>query len=114
MWFFWYMAKKRQWDVRQSIRRASRRLTGRKPEPRKSSANENRRGTVYVKQPPASRRQKPADLESVPESLPTKGWLADEKERSRSRSREDEERDARLKTEPTAGWKGKLGFGHGR
>lgn len=107
------MAKKRQWDVRQSFRRASRRLTGRKVEPKTpTGAKANRRGTVYVKPAPGSKKRVPGDLESMPEEakLPTMGWLADEKERSRSRSREPEDK----KDSPAAagaGWKSKIGFG---
>ncbi|KAF2202822.1 hypothetical protein GQ43DRAFT_412931 [Delitschia confertaspora ATCC 74209] len=50
---FW-LAKKRQWDVRQSIRRASRRLTG-----RSTAANtkrQNRRTGVRLNSPPPSKR----------------------------------------------------------
>ncbi|KAF2434352.1 hypothetical protein EJ08DRAFT_676258 [Tothia fuscella] len=111
LWFFWYMAKKRQWDVRQSIRRASRRITGRKVEPKPSAGTKtNRRGTVYVKPAPGSKNQKPRDLESLREDpkVPTMGWLADEKERSRSRSREPEEQ--KVPSGSAGGWKSKLGF----
>jgi hypothetical protein len=107
------MAKKRQWDVRQSIRRASRRFTGRKVEPKTpTGAKANRRGTVYVKPAPGSKKQRPRDLESMPEEnkLPTMGWLADEKERSRSRSREPEVKKDGSST-AGGGWKSKLGIG---
>jgi hypothetical protein len=117
MWFLWYMAKKRQWNVRESIRRASRRITGRKVPPK--AATTNRRGTVYVAKSSnnntrdvergmGGRTQKPKPI-----LKPDHGWLADEKERSRSRSREDEERLHRAETQTKAGpaWKSKVGFG---
>ncbi|KAF2193931.1 hypothetical protein K469DRAFT_727414 [Zopfia rhizophila CBS 207.26] len=56
---FW-LAKKRQWDVRQSIRRASRRLTGRS----EVSKRQNRRTGVRLNSPPPSRTaRKERDLE---------------------------------------------------
>ncbi|KAF1813482.1 hypothetical protein P152DRAFT_457844 [Eremomyces bilateralis CBS 781.70] len=42
MWFLWYMAKKRSWDVRSSIRRVSRRLTGGISAKRKSNRTATR------------------------------------------------------------------------
>ncbi|KAF2279729.1 uncharacterized protein EI97DRAFT_359462, partial [Westerdykella ornata] len=51
---FW-LAKKRQWDVRQSIRRASRRLTGRATEP---SKRQNRRTGMRLDSPPPPRTNK--------------------------------------------------------
>ncbi|KAF2250256.1 hypothetical protein BU26DRAFT_408267, partial [Trematosphaeria pertusa] len=50
---FW-LAKKRQWDVRQSIRRASRRLTGRSD----VSKRQNRRTGVRLNSPPPARNAK--------------------------------------------------------
>ncbi|KAF2117228.1 hypothetical protein BDV96DRAFT_598151 [Lophiotrema nucula] len=50
---FW-LAKKRQWDVRQSLRRASRRLTGRSAV---SSKRQNRRTGVRLNSPPASKNR---------------------------------------------------------
>jgi len=127
MWLLWYLAKKRQWNVRESIRHASRRFTGCKNPPKNSSANKNRRGTVYTKpakatdtRAPRAKTVKPSariqDLETGPTGaikLPTHGWLAGEKERSRSRSREDEERAQKDVNKPAggAGWKAKLPFG---
>jgi len=116
MWALWYLAKKRQWDVRQSIRRASRRLTGRKVEPKTPRKN-NRGGTVYIKSPPPGKRNRDRDVENgtASQTMPTKGWLADEKERSRSRSRSrgNEERGQNKQEEQPAptGWKAKLPFG---
>ncbi|ORY05383.1 hypothetical protein BCR34DRAFT_45468 [Clohesyomyces aquaticus] len=51
-----YLAKKRQWDVRQSIRRASRRLTGRAAPP--ASKRQNRRTGVRLASPPPGKNQK--------------------------------------------------------
>jgi hypothetical protein len=54
-----YMAKKRQWDVRQSLRRASRRLTGRSaadlPKTKGTTyRSQNRRPGVRIASPPPS------------------------------------------------------------
>ncbi|KAF2009583.1 hypothetical protein BU24DRAFT_380079 [Aaosphaeria arxii CBS 175.79] len=56
---FW-LAKKRQWDVRQSLRRASRRLTGRGDVPKRP----NRRTGVRLDSPPPSKANRsPRDIE---------------------------------------------------
>ena len=52
---FW-VAKKRQWDVRQSIRRASRRMTGRSTADLPSK-RENRRTGVRLNSPPRPNRK---------------------------------------------------------
>lgn len=52
---FW-LAKKRQWDVRQSIRRASRRMTGRSTTD-VSSKRQNRRTGVRLNSPPRPHRK---------------------------------------------------------
>ncbi|KAF2453757.1 hypothetical protein BDY21DRAFT_260222, partial [Lineolata rhizophorae] len=58
----WYVAKKRQWEVRKSIRRASRRLTGRFEASK--SRRQSRAGGVRVGTPPASKRaNREIDLE---------------------------------------------------
>ncbi|KAF2802783.1 uncharacterized protein BDZ99DRAFT_576650 [Mytilinidion resinicola] len=49
-----YLAKKRQWDVRQSIRRASRRLTGRSIPAKTPTRSQNRRTGVRIASPPPS------------------------------------------------------------
>lgn len=115
MWFLWYMAKKRQWNIRESIRRASRRMTGRKVPPKSAPASKNRRGTVYIKPTPSAKgysrtQDTERGLSSIDETakLPTHGWLADEKERSRSRSREDDER-IQIPAATAGGWKAKVG-----
>jgi len=55
-----YLAKKRQWDVRQSFRRASRRITGRSTadldRAKASSRSQNRRTGVRIASPPLSAR----------------------------------------------------------
>lgn len=116
MWWLWYMAKKRQWKIRESIKRASRRLTGRKNPPRTPraapSSNANRRGTMYAKPSAAPKtRERDIDLEKGVASKnqkPSPGWLAQEKERSRSRSPDSGE----IKETPQAGGlMSKLGFG---
>ncbi|KAF1995384.1 hypothetical protein P154DRAFT_538868 [Amniculicola lignicola CBS 123094] len=64
---FW-LAKKRQWDVRQSIRRASRRFTGKS---NVASKRENRRTGVRLNSPklPTTRSNRDKDLEKgVPAS----------------------------------------------
>jgi len=56
-----YLAKKRQWDVRQSFRRASRRLTGR---PDVSKVNrQTRRTGVRMASPPPPAKNMLRDLE---------------------------------------------------
>lgn len=56
-----YLAKKRQWDVRQSFRRASRRLTGR---PDVSKVNrQTRRTGVRMASPPPTAKNMLRDLE---------------------------------------------------
>lgn len=52
---FW-LAKKRQWDVRQSLRRASRRLTGRSTADLSATKRQNRRTGVRLNSPPAPKR----------------------------------------------------------
>jgi len=54
------MAKKRGWDVRKSLRHASRRLTGRPLPPTRKQAN---RGTAIRLQSPPRTTGKPRDLE---------------------------------------------------
>ncbi|KAH7074085.1 hypothetical protein FB567DRAFT_189611 [Paraphoma chrysanthemicola] len=54
----WWLAKKRQWDVRQSIRRASRRITGR-GKPDNSRNRENRRTGIRLGSPPPGKGSKP-------------------------------------------------------
>jgi hypothetical protein len=116
MWFLWYMAKKRQWNVRESIRRASRRVTGRKVPPKSTPSNKSRRGTVYANKSTSNTNTRDAERgigRSQEPVKPTHGWLADEKERSRSRSREDEERLHKTgeQTKAAPGWKAKVPFG---
>ncbi|QDS72442.1 hypothetical protein FKW77_009335 [Venturia effusa] len=117
MWALWYMTKKRQWNVRESIRRASRRITGRKGPPKSAQENKSRRGTVYVNKSTSNTRARHAERgvgRSQQPIKPTHGWLADEKERSRSRSREDEERLHKAEEHTSRaipGWKAKAPFG---
>ncbi|KAF1953223.1 hypothetical protein CC80DRAFT_152080 [Byssothecium circinans] len=54
---FW-LAKKRQWDVRQSIRRASRRMTGRSTADLPSTKRQNRRTGIKLDAPPPARKNK--------------------------------------------------------
>jgi hypothetical protein len=52
------VAKRRQWDIRQSIKRASRRLTGRgNPKP-SASDRQSKRGGVQMKGIPSREGQK--------------------------------------------------------
>jgi hypothetical protein len=65
----WWLAKKRQWDVRQSIRRASRRLTGRAPADsgKQNQNRQNRRTGIRLNSPPpgknAGRSKQDRDVE---------------------------------------------------
>lgn len=117
MWALWYLAKKRQWNVRESIRRASRRITGRKVPPKSAQKNKSTRGTVYVNKSNSNTRARDVERgmgRSQQPIKPTHGWLADEKERSRSRSREDEERLHKAEQHTSRaipGWKSKASFG---
>ncbi|KAF2735861.1 hypothetical protein EJ04DRAFT_401405, partial [Polyplosphaeria fusca] len=61
---FW-LAKKRQWDVRQSLRRASRRLTGRSDV---ATKRQNRRTGMRLASPPASARRERDVEKGVPAS----------------------------------------------
>jgi len=97
VWALWFLAKRRNWNIRESLRRASRRLTGRRDTGTASrSSRANRRGTVMLKSPPANtsrtpaKKEKDVDLEKGKLPGPKPGWLAEEKERSRSSSREDD------------------------
>ncbi|KAF2680869.1 hypothetical protein K458DRAFT_445068 [Lentithecium fluviatile CBS 122367] len=67
---FW-LAKKRQWDVRQSIRRASRRLTGRSTVD-VSSKRQNRRTGVRLNSPPRPHR-KPEQERDLEKGAPHSG-----------------------------------------
>ncbi|KAF1976851.1 hypothetical protein BU23DRAFT_551286 [Bimuria novae-zelandiae CBS 107.79] len=65
---FW-LAKKRQWDVRQSLRRASRRLTGRSTADLPATKRQNRRTGVRLNSPPAPRRARPGREKDVEKGL---------------------------------------------
>ncbi|KAF2259484.1 hypothetical protein CC78DRAFT_548258 [Lojkania enalia] len=65
---FW-LAKKRQWDVRQSLRRASRRLTGRSTSDA-AVKRQNRRTGVRLNSPPAPNSRRERDVEK---GLPVSG-----------------------------------------
>ncbi|KAL1610650.1 hypothetical protein SLS60_002320 [Paraconiothyrium brasiliense] len=72
---FW-LAKKRQWDVRQSLRRASRRITGRSTADLSAAKRQNRRTGVRLDSPPAGRRARPGqekDLEKGLSDNPKRG-----------------------------------------
>ncbi|KAH7119597.1 hypothetical protein B0J11DRAFT_64256 [Dendryphion nanum] len=64
---FW-LAKKRQWDVRQSIRRASRRFTGRADTSNRQN-RQNRRTGVRLNSPPAPKNR--TQNRDVEKGLPT-------------------------------------------
>lgn len=64
---FW-LAKKRQWDVRQSFRRASRRLTGRSTADLPNTKRQNRRTGVRLEDPPR-RKPRPAQERDVEKAL---------------------------------------------
>ncbi|KAL1596854.1 hypothetical protein SLS59_007595 [Nothophoma quercina] len=62
----WWLAKKRQWDVRASIRRASRRVTGRSTVDVSKQNRQNRRTGIRLNSPPPgknARRKQEHDLE---------------------------------------------------
>ena len=97
LWLLWFLAKRRNWNIRESIRRASRRLTGRRDTgTANQSSKANRRGTVMLKSPSTNDQRAPRNVnrdediekgKAAPKPKP--GWLAEEKDRSRSSSREN-------------------------
>ncbi|KAL6154090.1 hypothetical protein ACJQWK_02059 [Exserohilum turcicum] len=59
----WWLAKKRQWDVRASIRRASRRFTGRSAVDNKQVRENRRTGIRLNSPPPGKNANKMRDIE---------------------------------------------------
>lgn len=69
----WWLAKKRQWDVRQSLRRASRRFTGR-GKTDKTQSRQNRRTGIRLNSPPPGKNSKPRQEHDLEKGLaPSKG-----------------------------------------
>ncbi|KAJ4378001.1 hypothetical protein N0V83_000831 [Neocucurbitaria cava] len=67
----WWLAKKRQWDVRQSLRRASRRLTGRSTNDVSKQNRNNRRTGIRLNSPPPGRNaNKPRQDRDLEKGLP--------------------------------------------
>ncbi|KAL5118610.1 hypothetical protein ACEQ8H_003461 [Pleosporales sp. CAS-2024a] len=58
----WWLAKKRQWDVRSSIRRASRRFTGR-GNTDKTQKRQNRRTSIRLDAPPTTKNKERQELD---------------------------------------------------
>jgi nitrogen fixation-related uncharacterized protein len=69
----WWLAKKRQWDVRQSIRRASRRITGRSTVDVSKQNRQNRRTGIRLNSPPPGRNAKPKREHDLEKGLPLSG-----------------------------------------
>ncbi|KAH7381293.1 hypothetical protein DE146DRAFT_760730 [Phaeosphaeria sp. MPI-PUGE-AT-0046c] len=67
----WWLAKKRQWDVRQSIRRASRRFTGR-GKTDKTQSRQNRRTGIRLNSPPPGKSSKPRQEHDLEKGLASK------------------------------------------
>lgn len=68
----WWLAKKRQWDVRASIRRASRRFTGRTTVDNKQNRSNRRTGIRLDSPPPGKNANKMRDIEKgLPLSIKT-------------------------------------------
>ncbi|KAF2124014.1 hypothetical protein P153DRAFT_371318 [Dothidotthia symphoricarpi CBS 119687] len=65
----WWLAKKRQWDVRQSIRRASRRITGRSTV-NNTKNRENRRTGIRLNSPPPGKNSKPTQTRDLEKGVP--------------------------------------------
>jgi len=59
----WWLAKKRQWDIRSSIRRASRRITGRGDTDNKDRQSHRRTGIRLNSPPPGNKGREGGDLE---------------------------------------------------
>jgi hypothetical protein len=66
---FW-LAKKRQWDVRQSIRRASRRFTGRSTAPASKHNRQTRRASIRLASPPPGKNSRARQERDVEKGLP--------------------------------------------
>ncbi|KAH3981248.1 hypothetical protein HBI56_054710 [Parastagonospora nodorum] len=66
----WWLAKKRQWDVRQSIRRASRRFTGRGNTDNKHQKRQNRRTSIRLNSPPLGKNNKARQEHDLEKGLP--------------------------------------------
>ncbi|EUC44071.1 hypothetical protein COCMIDRAFT_77598, partial [Bipolaris oryzae ATCC 44560] len=69
----WWLAKKRQWDVRASIRRASRRFTGRSTVDNKQNRSDRRTGIRLNSPPPGRNTNKMRDIEKglpIPHKTP--------------------------------------------
>jgi len=65
----WWLAKKRQWDVRASIRRASRRFTGR-ASPDSKQNRQNRRTGIRLNSPPPGKNSKPRPERDIEKGMP--------------------------------------------
>jgi hypothetical protein len=79
LWLLWFIAKRRQWTIRETLTRASRRLTGRKappPTPKASTSAGRRNTSLYVHR---------GDREATEKTPSTKG-----SDRSRSASPEED------------------------
>ncbi|KAF1359244.1 hypothetical protein EJ07DRAFT_156154 [Lizonia empirigonia] len=66
----WWLAKKRQWDVRQSIRRASRRITGRSTVDVSKQNRQNRRTSIRLASPPPGRNARAKQERDLEKGLP--------------------------------------------
>jgi hypothetical protein len=64
----WWLAKKRQWDVRASIRRASRRFTGRSTADKSQQNRQNRRTGIRLNSPPPGKNA--SKMRDVEKGLP--------------------------------------------
>ncbi|KZM26131.1 uncharacterized protein EKO05_0010589 [Ascochyta rabiei] len=66
----WWLAKKRQWDVRQSIRRASRRITGRSTVNVSKQNRQNRRASIRLASPPPGKNARARQERDLEKGLP--------------------------------------------
>lgn len=66
----WWLAKKRQWDVRQSIRRASRRITGRSMVDVSKQNRQGRRASIRLASPPPGKNARPKQGHDLEKGLP--------------------------------------------
>ncbi|KAF9697937.1 hypothetical protein EKO04_004488 [Ascochyta lentis] len=66
----WWLAKKRQWDVRQSLRRASRRITGRSTVHVNKQNRQNRRTSIRLASPPPGKNARAKQDHDLEKALP--------------------------------------------
>lgn len=70
----WWIAKKRQWDVRRSISRVSRRITGRSTVENKN--RQDRRTGIRLNSPPPGKNSNPTQTRDLEKGFPLSNKVA--------------------------------------